>query len=476
MSYDATVVGAGPNGLAAALELARSGHRVLVVEASDQIGGGARTEELTLPGFSHDVCSAIHPTAVASPFFNQIGLEVAWIHPQIPMSHPLPGGRAVGLYRSLEETANQLGPDRDRYLGMLGPLLERSGDCIEGVLGPPLAPGRLPKRPFLRLAVSGGLPAATVARRFTGEEARALYAGLAAHSIAPFSRLATGGVGLMFALTAHSHGWPLAERGSQAIVDALAARVVELGGVFETGRMVESADDVPGELLMLNVMPPSALRIAGSRISPAARRRLRVWRRGLGIFKLDWALDGPIPWSDPLSQQAGTVHLGGAYAEVAAAERAVARGEHPRRPFVILAQQSLFDPTRAPNGKHTAWAYCHVPNGSQRDMTREIESQVERFAPGFRDLILYRAARTAVQYEEYNPNMPGGDIGGGRFGPRKVLQLGDRRPYSLGGGVFLCSSATPPGAGVHGMCGYHAARAALDWVARTRPAAKEKRL
>lgn len=458
--YDAAVVGAGPNGLAAALELARSGMRTLLVEAADEIGGGARTARLTLPGFKHDVCSAIHPAAIASPFFAQLGLEIEWVHPPIPFSHPLGDGRAVALHRSLDDTARSLGDDEDRYRDLMAPFVDGIEEMVQVAMGPVTI---LPRHPgaFTRLGLIGGLPAAVLARRFSTDEARALIAGASAHAIAPFHAPATAAVGLMLGAIGHRHGWPIAKGGSQTITTALAARLVEAGGEIEVGRTVRSADELDARMVFLDVMPPAALEIGGDRISSSSARRLSRWKPGPGIFKIDWALDGPIPWADPLSAQAGTVHLGGRYEEVAATERAVGRGEHPDRPFVLIAQQSVFDDTRAPAGKHTAWGYCHVPNGSTVDMTRAIEDQVERFAPGFRDRILQRSTRRSTDYEEYNANYIGGDIGGGQYGLGKVLQVGARAPYDLGGGVYLCSAAVPPGAGVHGMCGYHAVRAAL---------------
>ncbi len=459
--FDATVVGAGPNGLAAAIELARSGRKTLLVEGTATIGGGTRTEELTLPGFRHDICSAIHPAGVASPFFANIGLEVDWIQPPLPFSHPLDGGEAAAMRRSVEETASSLGEDSRSYQNLMGPIVENIDDYVDVALGTvPL----IPEHPgaFLRLGLTGGMPAAVLAKRFETEHAKALFSGVAAHAIAPFHGLATSAVGLMLGAIGHSHGWPMARGGSQTITEALARMFESLGGKIELGRMVTSVDELPGGMVFLDVMPSAAFRIAGKRISPAKARRLSRWAPGPGVFKVDWALDGPIPWLDPMSHQSATVHVGGRYAEVAAAERAVTRGEHPRRPFVLLAQQSLFDDTRAPDGKHTAWGYCHVPNGSDVDMTGAIEGQIERFAPGFKDLILQRSTRDSTQFQRHNPNYVGGDIGGGRYGLKKVLQLGDKAPYHLGGDVYLCSSATPPGAGVHGMCGYHAVRAALD--------------
>jgi len=459
--YDATVVGAGPNGLAAAVELGRSGRKVLVVEGSDNIGGGTRTEELTLPGFHHDICSAIHPAAVASPFLSTLDLGVDWIDPPIPFTHPLPDGRVVALHRSIEETAAQMGSDKSRYLGLMSPFVESIDDLVEDVLAP-VTINPTHKSKFARIAAIGSLPASVLASRYESMEGKALIAGLAAHSIAPFTAPATSAVGVMLGAIGHHYGWPMAKGGSQRISEALAALVIETGGTIETGRTVESADDLPGELLFLNVMPPAAHQMARDRISPSNLRRLSKWKPGPGVFKMDWALDGPIPWTDPLSASSATVHVGGTYPEVDAAEREVFRGGHPEQPFVLLAQQSLFDDTRAPTGKHTAWGYCHVPNSSDVDMSAKIENQIERFAPGFKDLILERSKMNSADFQTYNPNYVGGDIGGGGFGLKKVLQMGAKRPYQLGNGVYLCSSAAPPGAGVHGMCGYYAVRAALD--------------
>lgn len=460
-AFDATVVGAGPNGLAAAIELARSGRKTLLVEAADEIGGGTRTSELTLPGFLHDVCSAIHPSGISSPFFDAIDLEVDWVHPPISVAHPLDGGQVAVLRPSVEETAIGLGEDAASYRRLMNPIVDNIDDYVGAALGPvtviPAHPGA-----FIRLGVLGGLPASLMAKRFRTDEAKALYAGIAAHAIAPFHGLATAAVGLMLGAIAHSHGWPLARGGSATISRALAAVFESLGGKIELGRTADNVEELPAGPVFLDVMPPAAYRIARSRISSQKARQLSRWRPGPGIFKIDWALDRPIPWANPLTGQAATVHIGGRYSEVAAAERAVARGENPRRPFVLLAQQSLFDDTRAPKDKHTAWGYCHVPNGSDVDMTEAIENQIERFAPGFRDTILERNIRGPMEYQTYNPNYIGGDIGGGQYGLRKLLQIGRKAPYSLGGDVYLCSSATPPGAGVHGMCGYHAVRAALD--------------
>lgn len=458
--FDATVVGAGPNGLSAAIELQRSGRRTLLIEADGEIGGGTRTAESTLPGFRHDVCSAIHPSGVASPFFNEIGLEVDWIQPPVPFTHPLGDGRAVALHRSVAETAALLGADGHRYSNLVTPLVDTIDELVEMVLSP-MSLNPKHKMSFARIAALGGLPAAVLASRFETEEGKALISGLAAHSIAPFHAPATTGVGLMLGVIGHVHGWPLARGGSSSIAAALGDTFTGLGGSIETGRSVSSVAELPGSIHLLDVMPPYAYAMAADRIDPSVARRLERWSPGPGVFKMDWALDAPIPWADELSGLAATVHVGGPYPEVEAAERTVSRGGHPERPFVLLAQQSLFDPSRAPAGKHTAWGYCHVPNGSTVDMTDAIESQIERFAPGFRDVILERHVTTSMDFEAYNPNYVGGDIGGGGFGLKKILQIGTKKPYILGGGVFLGSAATPPGAGVHGMCGYFAARAAL---------------
>ena len=458
-SFDAAVVGAGPNGLAAAAELTRAGRRVLVIEQADVIGGGTRTEELTLPGFLHDVCSAIHPLGAASPFFESVGIE-RWIQPDIPMTHPLDGGRVGVLHRSLAETVAGLGPDGRRYRSIIEPLVDKGDALIEQVLGPL----SVPTNPITmgRFGALGIAPAATVVRGFESEQVKGLLAGLAAHSIGPLSRMFTSAVAQLFAVTAHTHGWPLMAGGSQQIASQLAEVVVEGGGAIETGRTIESLDELPqvGDVL-LDVMPGAAIAISGNRLAPSARRRLERWERGPGVFKVDLALDGPVPWADEFSASAGTVHVGGTFEEVAVSEAEVARGAHPENPFVIVTQQSLFDTSRAPEGSHTLWAYCHVPAGSTVDMTDRIEAQIERFAPGFRDRIVARHTMGPAEFEAHNPNYVGGDIAGGAFTPRKLLQGGRARPYRLGEGLYLCSSATPPGAGVHGMCGYHAARAVI---------------
>lgn len=460
-TFDATVVGAGPNGLAAAAHLALAGRKVLVLEAADTIGGGARTEELTLPGFRHDVCSAIHPLGIASPFFRSLDLETRgldWIQPDVAMSHPLDGGRAAGLYQSLEDTALTLGSDAVRYRNMVSPLMGRADALIGNVLGPISIPTEATVSTG-RFGAVGALPASQLVRRFATPETRGLIAGLAAHAITPLSRPFTSAVALLLAVAAHSRGWPLARGGSRSITDALASIVSGSGGHIVTSRLVASRAELDSTtLLILDVMPPAAAAILGPDAG-RARRRQRGWRSGPGVFKVDWALSDAIPWADDISPRAGTVHVGGTYEEIAASEAKVAAGAHPDRPFLIVAQQSLFDPTRAPGDRHTGWAYCHVPARSTVDMTEAISAQIERFAPGFRDTILAAHTMDSPAYQSHNPSYIGGDIAGGAFGLRKHFQMGN--PYRLADRAFLCSSATPPGAGVHGMCGYHAARAAL---------------
>lgn len=458
--YDAVVVGAGPNGLAAAVELTRTGRKVLVVEGAGEIGGGTRTEELTLPGFLHDVCSAIHPLGVASPFFRSIGVG-DWIHPDIPATHPLDDGRVGILHRSVDETAAGLGADGTRYRRFFTNLVEHADEVVSQVLGPLRIP---PPHPITlgRFGAPGLLPAAIVARSLRTEEGRALYAGLAAHAIAPFNAPLTGAVAEIFAVSAHAYGWPLVRGGSQRLAEDLAAMLTDGGGSIETGRIIRSLDELPpSPIVLFDTMPDAAMRIAAARIDRRSLKRFARWKTGPGVFKVDWALDGPIPWADDASDKSGTVHVGGTYEEIAAAEAAVHGGRHPDRPFVLVSQQSLFDPSRAPGDNQTAWGYCHVPAGSTRDMTEAIEAQVERFAPGFRDRILAKHTMGPAAFETHNPNNVGGDIAGGEFGIRRSFQFGVSRPYRIGQGVYLCSAATPPGAGVHGMCGYHAARAAI---------------
>ncbi|MFL5915860.1 MAG: phytoene desaturase family protein [Gaiellaceae bacterium] len=468
---DAIVVGAGPNGLAAAIELARAGLSVRVVEAAETVGGGTRSAELTLPGFVHDVCSAIHPLGIASPFLRSLPLEahgLEWVEPPAALAHPFDDGTAVLLERSPAAAVQTLGEDEPRWRRVFAPLARDADSLLEEILAPPHVPAH--PLPLARFGLRAMVPATTVARRsFRSTRARGLFAGLAAHSMLPLERPPSAAFGLMLGLLGHAVGWPFPRGGSQAIADSLASYLRSLGGEIETGRPVESLAEL-GEprLVLLDVTPRGLLSLAGDRLPPRYRRRLERYRYGPGVFKLDWALDGPVPWRAEESSRAATVHLCGTLEEIAASEAAPARGRVAERPYVLLAQQSLFDPTRAPAGRHTAWAYCHVPNGSTADMTEPIEAQIERFAPGFRDRILARSARAPSDLERENPNYVGGDINGGLADLRQLLTRPVARwsPYSTPlPGVFLCSASTPPGGGVHGMCGYHAAQAALRSLA-----------
>jgi phytoene dehydrogenase-like protein len=467
--WDAVVVGAGPNGLTAAATLGRAGWRVLVIEAAPAIGGGTRSGELTRPGFVHDICSAVHPMAVISPALAALDLEahgVKWVFPEVQLAHPLDHGRAALLLRSVDDTAAQLGLDGAGYRTLMGPLVECVDPVVNAVMSP-LSPPRVRDLPALaRFAAAGARPATRLARsRFRGDEARGLIAGLAAHSMLSLRSLATGGYGLFLGLLGHATGWPLASGGSQVIADALGCIIAGNRGQIILGQTVASLDELPpSRVTLLDVSPGQLIRIAGHRLPDRYRRALERYRYGAGVWKVDWALDAPIPWTAEGATRSATVHVGGTLEEVALAEAEVAAGRVPRHPFVLVVQPTIIDPSRAPAGAHVAWAYCHVPNGATFDMTERIESQIERFAPGFRERVLGRHTMSPAEIERHDANYIGGDIAIGRtdltqLASRPVLS---RHPWRTPlPGLYLCSSATPPGPGVHGMCGWHAARTAL---------------
>lgn len=462
----AVVVGAGPNGLAAAIVLAQAGLRVEVFEAEPQPGGGARTLPLTLPGFLHDFGSAVHPMAVASPFFSSLplgnyGLE--WIQPSAPVAHPLDDGTAVVLERDLNAAEAALGEDGPHWRKAFGPFAERWSQLAPEVLRPI---SLFPRHPFLmaRLGLMGFPSAISFAHfRFRSPRTRALFAGLAAHSVLALDEPITAAFAIMFATTAHAVGWPIPKGGAQAITKALCAHLAALGGEVRVSSRVSSLADLgPFDVALCDVTPRQLVAMAGDRLSPGYREKLEQYRYGPGVFKIDYALSSPIPWTAPECLRSATVHIGGTLEEIAASEDAMRHGQHAERPFVLLAQPTVFDPSRAPEGKHIAWAYCHVPNGSSEDMQLRIEAQIERFAPGFRDCILERRIFSPAALESMDANLIGGDIGGGLMSLPQFLLRPTRRFYATSArDIFICSSSTPPGGGVHGMCGYNAAKLAL---------------
>jgi len=466
-TVDVVVVGSGPNGLAAAVTLASAGLSVDVVEGAASAGGGCRTEALTLPGFRHDVCSAVHPLVLASPFFRQPafdGLRDAVRQPRVPFANPLEGNVAVAAYRSVEETADALGPDGPSYRRLVGPLVRNAEEIGNSVLAPLRS---LPRHPiaFGQFGLPGLLPTSWLVRQFRGDPAKALLAGVAAHAMVPLTAPLTSAFGLLLTMTAHSVGWPVIEGGSSAITDALVAELRRLGGNVTTGQWVRSLSELPpSTVVLLDTAPKGLLALTDAALPSRYRRQLQQFRYGPGVCKVDWALTGPVPWAATACRHAGTVHLGGTYPEVAASEADVAAGRHPQRPYCIIVQPGVADPTRAPSSQETLWAYCHVPHGSTVDMTAAIEAQIERFAPGFSDLILSRSTITAAEVEQHNPNYVGGDIGAGASNLRQTLLRPTPRwnPYRTPlQNVYLCSASTPPGGGVHGMCGVYAARTAL---------------
>jgi phytoene dehydrogenase-like protein len=465
---DAIIVGSGPNGLAAAITLARAGCSVVVYEANATIGGGARSAELTLPGFVHDVCSAVHPLAAGSPFFKTLPLDrfgLGWIQPEIPLAHPLDDGTAGCLYPDVGFSAEQLGGDSRAYRRLMKPLARKWDKLAFEFLQPML---HWPQHPLAlaRFGIPALCPATLLSKiLFKHEPARALFGGIAAHSFLPLESIASSAFGLVLGIAGHAVGWPIPRGGSQVITNALANYLGKLGGKIETKHRVKNLNDLPkSRAVLLDLSVWEFLRIARAQLPTAYRDRLESFRHGPGIFKIDYALSEPIPWKTEACRRAGTIHLGGTLDEMAAAEREVAHARIPEHPFTLVAQQSLFDETRAPRGQHTLWAYCHVPFGCDTDMSDRIESQIERFAPGFRDCILARHKMGAADLEKSNLNLAGGDINGGAANlPQLIARpILSPAPYRTPlRGVYLCSASTPPGGGVHGMCGYHAAGLAL---------------
>lgn len=469
---DAVVVGSGPNGLAAALVLARSGLKVEVYEGMATPGGGCRTEDLTLPGFHHDVCSTVQSMVSLSPFFAGLDLERLGVRmrtPEIAFAHPLEGGRAAAVFATVAETAATLGKDASTYQRLMGPLVKAAPSLAANVLAPLRS---FPKDPLTmaRFGLAGLSSAKHFVRRFDEEETKALMGGVSAHAMLALEAPLTAAFGIFLTVTAHASGWPVIEGGSGRLIDALTNDLNDAGGVIHTGRWIKDMQDLPNaRATLFDTSPETLVSVAGERIPASYRRAVARFQHAPGVCKVDWALSGPVPWLANECQRAGTLHVGGTFEEVASAEADVAAGRHPERPFCLVVQPSVIDETRAPQGQATLWAYCHVPNGSTVDMTSRIEDQIERFAPGFKDLILARSTATAMQGQEHNPNYVGGDINGGAGNLRQTLFRPAMRwnPYRTGAkGLYLCSASTPPGGGVHGMCGVGAAKTVLDDLAR----------
>jgi phytoene dehydrogenase-like protein len=464
--FDALVVGSGPNGLAAAITLQLAGLSVLLIEGKKTIGGGLRSGELTLPGFTHDICSAIHPLAAGSPFFTKLPLHehgLEYIFPTLAAAHPFDDGNAAVLDKSLEHTAHMLGKDERTYRRLFTPLVKQWNELSKDILGPL----HFPDNPMLlaRFGLQALQSGRMISAQFSTDRAKGLWAGMTAHSMLPLSKLSSAAIGFVLMTAAHVGGWPIPRGGSHAIANALASYFKSIGGKIQTDFLVTSLDQLPSaKTIIFDLSPKHVLEIAGHKFSSIYKWQLNRYRYGMGVFKMDWALSEPIPFKAEACKLAGTVHIGGTYREIAASELSAWKGRHSERPFILTAQQSLFDPTRVPSGKQTVWAYCHVPSGSTKDMSTIIEKQIERFAPGFKDCILQRSSMNSAQMEEYNPNYIGGDINGGAIDisqlfTRPALRLSPYRTSAKG--IYLCSASTPPGGGVHGMCGYHAANRAL---------------
>ena len=465
--YDAIIIGSGPNGLSSAITIAREGFSVLVIEGAKVIGGGVRSDFITVPDFRHDICSAFYPLAISSPFFKSLDLEsygLEWIQPTAPVGHPLNNGESVILKRSVNETADGLEIDNTSYKNLFNPLIKNWPYLIEDILGPL----RFPKHPFktARFGLLGARSAlGLVKSKFKSERTKSLFVGIAAHATQPLNSPFTAGIGLTLNAAGHYSGWPIAKFGSQSISDALEKCLLEYGGKIETGNFISSLSELPkSKIILCDITPKQLVAIAGDNLNKNYIKSMNRFRYGSGVFKIDWALNEPVPWLSKDCHEAGTIHLGGTSLEIAEAEQEVADGKHPDKPYVLIGQQSLFDNTRAPDGKHTLWGYCHVPHGSNEDMTNQIENQIERFAPGFKDLIIQKTTKSTIDMEQYNPNYIGGDIAGGIQDYRQLFTRPDwsLTPYATPTkGLYFCSSSTPPGSGVHGMCGYLAAKIAL---------------